>query len=77
MIHKSELPGKFVEYIDEKGMTRIRKVAKVRGQTLSVIVLGRKKCKPVNKRKILCNIHHGHCRREIDWSIVRKKKGDE
>lgn len=73
-IHKNDLPGKFVEYIDEKGMTRIRKVAKVRGTVVSVIVLGRTKRKPVDKKKILCNIHHGHCKRQIDWSTRRKKK---
>jgi hypothetical protein len=73
-IHKDDLPGKYIEYRDRKGMFRISKVVKVNGLSgVSVHKPGRKKAIPVKKEDIVCNVHHGHCRRPIEWSIRRKK----
>jgi len=74
-IHKDDLTGKYVEYRDRKGMFRISKVGKVRGMLgVSIRMPGRKKLIPVKRENIVCQIHHGHCRRPIDWSIKRNKK---
>ena len=74
-IHKDELPGKFIEYRDGKGMFRISKVVKVNGcRGASIRRPGFKNAKPVKREDILCNVHHGHCRRPIDWNIKRAKK---
>jgi hypothetical protein len=77
-IHKDELPGKYVEYKDKKGMFRISKVVKVNGLSgVSIRMPGRKKAIPVKRDDIICNVHHGHCRRPIEWSIKRKKANEE
>jgi len=74
-IHKDDLVGKYIEFIDKKkGGFRIAKVVKVSGRTVSIRKAGHKKAQPVKMEDIKCNIHHGHCRREIDWNIRRKKK---
>jgi hypothetical protein len=77
-IHKDDLPGKFMEYRDRKGMFRISKVVKVNGLSGASIKLpGRKKAIPVKRSDIICNVHHGHCRRPIEWSIRRKKDAEK
>ena len=73
-IHKDNLVGKYIEYKDKKGMFRISKVVRVNGLSgVSIRMPGRKKAIPVKREDIICNVHHGHCRRPIDWSIRRKK----
>jgi hypothetical protein len=68
-IHKDELRGKYIEYKDSKGAFRISKVTR----TLSVKKANRKKSQTVKMKDVICNIHHGHCRRDIDWNIKKKK----
>jgi hypothetical protein len=73
-IHKNDLPGKYIYYKDRKGMFRISKVVKVNGMSgASVKVPGRKNAIPVAREDIICNVHHGHCNRPIEWTIRRKK----
>lgn len=37
MINKKELIGKYVRYIDKDGKTRVNKVVKINGNTLTVV----------------------------------------
>jgi len=37
MINKKELNGKYVRYIDKDGKTRVNKVVKINGNTLTVV----------------------------------------
>lgn len=76
-IHKDELIGKYVEYKDGKGAFRISRVTRITGRTLSVKKANRKKSQTVKMKDVICQIHHGHCRRQIDWKIKRGKKMKE
>jgi hypothetical protein len=66
-IHKDDLVGKYVEYFDRDGKSRINKVVRVDGNYLTVVDnLGKKS--RVYKDKVLHQIHHGHCKTEIMWN---------
>jgi hypothetical protein len=72
-IHKDELLGKYIEYMDSQGKVRTNKVVKVSGRSVTVVDALKKRRK-IKAEKIFCQVHHGHCKVEIDWSIRRKKK---
>ncbi len=72
MIHKSELKGKFVEYLDRDGKLRTNKVLRVSGSFLTVVDASKWK-RRVHIDKVNCQIYRGHIRVEIDKSRRRKK----
>lgn len=72
MIHKDDLVGKYVEFIDRNGAFRIGKVRKVTGNYISIVgVLGRRDRIYVDK--LLYWIHHGNKKEDIDISRRKKK----
>lgn len=68
-IHKNDLVGKYVEFRDRNGATRISKVKKVTGNYLTTVNAVKKKQR-VHLDNVVCQIHHGHVREEI----IRVKK---
>lgn len=80
MIPKDELKGKPVQFIDKNGATRICKVRKITGNTLSVattmMIHGKRYCLYKQKLHPLKNTIHGAIIRkkitEIEWNDRRK-----
>jgi hypothetical protein len=72
-IHKDDLVDKYVEILDGRGL-RIVQVKKVVGMSIKYRRPGFKEMTTVKMENIICQIHHGHCRRPIEWSIKRKRK---
>lgn len=80
MISKNELKGKYVEFIDKNGATRICKVRRITGNTLSVatviMIHGKRCCLYKQKLHPLKNTINGAIIRkkmvEIEWNDRRK-----
>jgi hypothetical protein len=75
MIHKDDLFGKFIEYLDNNGAFRICKVIRIDGLTVTVIDILKRR-ERVKSDRILHWIHHGHIKEPIDWTIRRQRKLD-
>jgi len=70
MIHKSELVGKYIAYIDKHSKHRIAKVIKVTGNTTTVRKADRVK-ERVYKDRIIGRQFRKRGVEEIDWSRAR------
>jgi hypothetical protein len=85
MIHKTELKGKNIEYIDRNGATRISKVYRVSGKTLTVghIMMLKKQRYKLNWERIhpeKNKIHGVYTKKgiiEIQWNKRKKKDGEK
>ena len=72
MIHKKELKGKFVSYIDKNGKTRTEKVVRIVGNYLTMKnVLGVKH--RIYKDCVLGRQYRKRGIEEIDWKPKAKK----
>lgn len=76
MIHKSELKGKYVSYLDKDGKNRIEKVVAITGNTLTMQnVLKRRR--RVEKDAVIGRQMPKKGLEPIDWSVKRKKKRED
>ncbi len=74
-IHKDDLKGKNIEYIDRDGKFRIGKVIKISGNTLTVMNCLKKKTR-VNLDDVKWWIRLGRIKEEIIRTIRRMKKNE-
>lgn len=73
MIHKTDLVGKYIEFRDKDGKTRIGKVKRVSGNYISIIDAVKRR-RRIHIDKVICQMHHGHVREEIDKGRKRRNK---
>ena len=72
LIHKNDLVGKYVEFLDRDGKLRINKVKKVTGNYLTVMDATKRR-RRIHFDAVRCQIYRGHIRVDIDKSRRNKK----
>lgn len=66
MVHKTNLKGKYVRFMDRDGKTRTQKVIKVRGAFLTVVNCLKKKTR-VHKDRVIAQETRKRGLIPIDW----------